>query len=131
MEDACANSRALDEMGEHFAAGFMQGDGAPVVTRMARGIRNYLARCPLPPYTGEVYYPCGSSWWHSQEILVHHYVRLNYAADRLAANGVGYRKHRAVAGSDAIEALNGAFDVVRRIIASTDDDHFLAPSDDE
>jgi len=92
-------------MGEHFAAGFMQGDGAPVVTRMARGIGNYLARCPLPPYTGEVYYPCGCSWWDSQEILVHHYVRLFYAPERLAAKRDAAATDEDRAALDALEAF--------------------------
>jgi formate C-acetyltransferase len=76
---------AYNELGEYFAAGFAETPAAPVITKAAHGIRNYLSRCPLPPYNGELLYPCGGPIWGAGQIVWHFYVNLGYDRNRLAA----------------------------------------------
>ena len=76
---------AYNELGEFFAAGFAEFPAAPVITKAAHGIRNYLSRCPLPPYNGELLYPCGGPIWAAGQIVWHFYVNLGYDRSRLAA----------------------------------------------
>ncbi|MDP6112255.1 MAG: pyruvate formate lyase family protein [Planctomycetota bacterium] len=104
---------SLDSLEEYFAAGFMSaGDldavmdsSVPVVARMANGIRHHLENCPLPPYNGEVYYPNGCSFWDNGAAVWHHYVKVSYDRNRLAAKrelASGEEEHRAL---DALEAF--------------------------
>ena len=100
--DTCS---VLNELGEFFAAGFMEGEDAPVVARMARGILSHLARCPLPPYEGEAYYPCGRSWWDTGSAVWHHYVKVTYDGARARAKREAARTERERAALDALAAF--------------------------
>ena len=95
---------ALGQVGEFFAAGFMEGNGVPTLLRVAHGIRNHLSRCPLPPYQGQMFYPQGTSYWDTGSVVWHHYVKLQYDAGRLA-------QRHGEAGTDtqraALEELQG------------------------
>ena len=52
-------ARALHELGEHFAAGFMEEPGAPPIRRWSRAVRRRFERRCLPPYEGELLFPSG------------------------------------------------------------------------
>ncbi len=86
-------------MGEYFAAGFAQRPDAPVIAKVARGIQNYLSRCSLPPYDGELLYPCGGPIWNGGQSVWNFYVHLAYDKNRLAA------KKDAARTADEREAL--------------------------
>jgi len=73
----------LNELGEFFAAGFMEQGDAPIVLRMAHGIRNHLERSDPPPYDGEPLYPTGQRHlWNRGAAVWHCYVLLRYHRDR-------------------------------------------------
>jgi len=104
---------ALNEIGEYFAAGFFE-DGVPEsaqamelppLMRVAKGIRNHLARCPLPPYGGEWFYPFCGDVWSCGEAVWHHYVRFGHSA---AAIDEKRKKASTDAQRAALDAL-GAF----------------------
>jgi len=74
----------LDELGEFFAAGFMGQGDAPIVLRMAHGIRNHLERIEPPAYDGEVLYPSGArQFWPTGAAVWHHYVQLAFDRRRI------------------------------------------------
>ena len=74
---------ALNELGECFAAGFMGQGDAPVVLRMAHGIRNHLERSDPPAYDGEPLHPSGPrQFWHTGAAVWHGYVLLRYSRER-------------------------------------------------
>jgi len=50
---------ALHQLGEHFAAGYMEEPDAPPVRRWSRAVRRRFEHRALPAYEGEVLYPCG------------------------------------------------------------------------
>ena len=56
---ATATVQALHALGEHFAAGYMEEPEAPPVRRWSRAVRRRFERRALPPYEGELLFPCG------------------------------------------------------------------------
>lgn len=107
MEQTAANRLArhvdvLNELGEFFAAGFAALPDAPVIMKAAYGICNFLSRCPLPAYDGELLYPCGGSIWNAGQAVWHFYVNFAFDRNRLLAKKQAASKleHR-----EALEAL--------------------------
>jgi len=92
-------ARALEAHGQYFASGFLCGDRLSIPMRHARGIANYLDKCDLPPYEGELLYPTERSIWAAAgpQLFWHHYVALDLTFDpSLAAQ-------KAAAAADPVE----------------------------
>ena len=58
---------ALNDLGEHFAAGFNFEPDASMVERFALALRNWALHARLPPYEGDLLYPSGPCTWVSSE----------------------------------------------------------------
>lgn len=83
--------QALDDAGEWFAAGFLDGIDISIPMRHARAIANYLAHCPLISYDGARLYPTGADIWKQADpaILWHMYVTLDYGWNLSRAEELG------------------------------------------
>jgi len=105
-------AQALEKREQFFAAGFLLGDSFSISMRHARGIANYLDKCDLPPYNGELLYPAGRSIWTSggPQVFWHHYVALDLTFNpSLAAE-------KAAQATDSV--ARSAFEKARRFCES-------------
>jgi len=76
LQDVLTAQR-LDAIGEPFSAGFLSEPGAPVVVRVAEGLRRFVQCLELAPYRGERLYPSGESVWSQPPAMI---VRWYYVA---------------------------------------------------
>ncbi len=53
------NPRTLRDLGEHFASGYFEEPEASPMRRWSRAVRRRFENRALPPYKGEILYPCG------------------------------------------------------------------------
>lgn len=64
----------LDAQGEYLAAGFIECSSAPLLTRMARGLRRQLECARLPIWAEGPLYPSGAfSWYQQGNVISFHY----------------------------------------------------------
>jgi formate C-acetyltransferase len=143
-------AQALEAHQQYFAAGFMIGADVSIPMRHARGIANYLDKCDLPPYKGELLYPAERGIWAAAapQVFWHHYVALDLtlnpslAAEKAAAaadpvqrrafekaqrfceaypRGGGYTHSIINFGRALREGLDAYEARVRRLLAAADD----------
>lgn len=67
----------LAAIDEPFSAGFMADPDAPVVVRVAEGLRWFVQCVELEPYRGDALYPAGEPFWHRAPAMM---VRWYYVA---------------------------------------------------
>ncbi len=60
----------LEAVGEPFSAGFMADPDAPVVVRVAEGLRRFVRAVELAPYRGESLYPTGAAFWQRSPAMI-------------------------------------------------------------
>lgn len=53
----------LEERGQYYAAGFMEGSDTTPPMRFAHAIANFLTKCAFQPYDGELLYPANGVIW--------------------------------------------------------------------
>lgn len=88
----------LEAIGEPFSAGFLSDPDAPIVVRVAEGLRRFVRRAELEPYRGEQLYPTGPSVWsRSPEMIVRWY----YVSIAPVDEGVLSAKRETFAGDAA------------------------------
>ncbi len=103
----------LAAIGEPFSAGFFAEPDAPILARVADGLRRFVWAVALEPYRGERLYPTGEAVWHRPpEMIVRwHYVSITgLDADVLAAKREAFAGDTEKLGTlDALEAFWRAY----------------------
>ena len=95
----------LEAIGEPFSAGFLAEPDAPVVVRVAEGLRRFVRRVELAPYRGERLYPAGPSVWSGPPAMI---VRWYYVAITGVDDEVLAQKRGAFADdAEKLETLAG------------------------
>ncbi len=97
--DTCV--AVLDELGEHFAAGYMEEPHLSPMRRWSRAVRRRFERRSLPPYGGELLYPAGPAHCGDEDRILSPSYSFTWRY-----NAGALEERRAAAGDEEREALS-------------------------
>jgi pyruvate-formate lyase len=116
--DVFSDTDTLNELGEHFAAGFFEHPRQSASRRMARGVRRHLERRRAQEWSGQELYPAGAySIWQGGQAVSFGYSRsMRYSA--AACRELGSEHPHAEAALQALDAALSQYPMVGSDIAA-------------
>jgi len=70
MGEAPSDPKVLCNLREFFASGYFEEPEASPMRRWSRAVRRHLENCTLPPYNGQLLYPCGPAYLGKENRIV-------------------------------------------------------------